>query len=340
MKKIVSCIVALCLMFTFALPAFALDAEVQAAVDAFEVLENALASDDYNELAKVEDYIGELDALEGALTEEQVDVYFETIGEDRYTDVVVDATYLLLVFEYKDTYKADRNISTAYDFVTVYEALPENMQTALYSDVEFKNALEDAEEDMPAENVQKVYGAFSGMILGLYTFGGDEVESDFVDGVEGFGAELDTLNALTDEEKAELAIMLEKSSGEEAVQYCLDEYEVAGQLLELEKTYLAYNTTPNKDTAAAFVKAYDTITANEKYADEDFIEFINTTYEEMAADYAAASASLVPATTAPAETTTVDKEVIADTADPITMFPIIGLVMSAATIGASKKKRA
>ena len=188
-KKVLSLLVAMTLIFAYAAPVAATETTEPAAVPvevAAEVTPNAadeVVSDDpaiqaaYDAYKAVESALANCDlaALRPAY-EKMVSVSFDTdaqqeafealvedkIGYDEYLVTLFSAAYVIDAADKYEAYLADKNASTAYEFVAAVDIVTEDMELDMEAFIPGISAdYEDAKANyLPAENVMNVFNAY------------------------------------------------------------------------------------------------------------------------------------------------------------------------------------
>jgi LPXTG-motif cell wall-anchored protein len=265
MKKLLSLLVVISLVLSCAFSASAavtpsdvLDPTIQAAVDAFADMENALEDGDLELLAKG---LEDISVITENLTEDQLVKWAEyveaEIGLERFVEVAISAGMILGAVECYHAYVEDKNATSAYGFVSVYEELKEMGYDLNQFVPEAETAYEEAKANyLPEEGVLSVLDAYTELIFALEWQVYDE---DFMAACEGFEAVLDTFNALSQDELEELAVLLEVESADEVFSLIVNDWVRANMIMMLGDAYDAYFEESTVETAQAFVEAYEVV---------------------------------------------------------------------------------
>lgn len=286
MKKVLSVILALCLMFTFTVTAFAEstpdqvapsvsdDATIQAAWDALNAIDEAINNADYDAMMAAEDNLYNI--IE-TMSDEQIGKWGELIEEkmgfEAYMDLIFKIIYVENVKLFMDEYLADTSSVNAYWFVDSYDfAKEENLPISQMFDG-IDEVYAQALADMPSEKIIKIHDAYMMVSDAIW---GPWVE-DFDAAIAAFEAVLDDFNNLTDEEMDELALLIGAESAEEAYNWILTDWinlNIADTMVQYYNEFIA---NPNEDTALAFVEYYDAIFDGD---DEELKEIIIWCFDE------------------------------------------------------------
>lgn len=286
MNRILSAILALCLMLTFTVTAFAQstpdqvvpsvsdDASIQAAWDALNAIDEAMNNSDYQGMVSALQTVDDLvEKFSDAQIEEWTEVVENNMGLEKYFDLLIGVVTIETVKLCMDDYVANPNFETAYYFVFNYEgALGEGFAVDKMFDG-IDTAYQNALNDMPDEKIVKVYEAYEAVADALV---GPWVE-DFDSAIEGFESVLDDFNSLTQEELTQLGVLMGVESGEEAFSWVLSDWVNLNVCDTMVEYYEAYRANPSKDTAATFVDYYDTIMNGD---DEELKELVLWCFDE------------------------------------------------------------
>ena len=255
-KKILSFVLALTLVMAYAVPVAA--ADVQEAYDTYLVLEKALADGDLAALEDAAKYLETLEFETDAQQDEFDALINEKVGVDNYLTTAFSAAYVIDANNKYEAYKADKNAATAYDFVAAVDTVTDEYELSMEAFVPGISAdYEDAKANyLPDEDVVKVYEAYAdvayAMELGYY-------DSDFIEACKAFEDTLNIFNELTDAQLADLAVLMGASDGAEAWNLIFSDWINANLILQIGEAYDAWMENQNKETATAFVEAYESV---------------------------------------------------------------------------------
>lgn len=272
------------------------DPELQKAYDCFIAVETAFNNRDYAALETAYKAITDGDPF-GDWTDEQQDefnkIIEDNIGYDRYLVIYFSTAYVIATEETHQTFLADKNYGTAYEFVAAYDLLKADFEVDLAEFVPSAAAdYEDAKTNhLPAENIVKVYDAYVNLTDALEMA---YYDSDFIEACEDFEAILDDFNALNEAELAELAKLMGVEDGERAWSMIFSDWANACTILEIGVVYEAYKDNENKETAKAYVEEYERVFLSKGFfTDEDF-ELFREFFPDIDYLYEGAQALLTP----------------------------------------------
>lgn len=325
------------------------DPEVQKAYDTYLALEKALADGDIAALEDAYNYLNDIEFETDSQQDEYDKIVEEMIGFEDFLVTTFSAAYVVDANDKYEAYLADKNAGTAYNFVVAFDAVTEDCELNMEDFVPGISAdYEDAKANyMASENVLTVYNAYSELTAALEALEIGFYDEDFVNACKNFEAVLDVFNELTEEEFADLAVMLGVADGEEAFNVILSDWINANLALELGALYDAYLNDPTVETAAEFVEYYETLLNDTDLLTEEDKAVILTaftfTYED--AKSLLAEADNAPSDDAATENTTgvtdkSDKDASPATGDDFNATPYAALmVIAAAVAGLAVKRR-
>lgn len=308
-KRLLVFITSLCMIFAYAVPAFAAadkvsdDADVQAAYEAYVAMTDAMyTSGDYAAMVAAFNKLDQKSTVienDDAKSEAWQTVVADKIGEDEFINDVVNLAFTMVVFEKEiegeigliEDYKTAPELSKAYDLVDMYEALEENkvLMDQLAASIDAADparkvavtyeAAEKAVEDAlvaVSPDVIAVYDAYvlvSNAVLWADPDDFDEAISEFTKVLDTFNNELD------DDEKADLAELLGANDWKEAYDMILGDWKNLNIAAEMIDLYDAFAADPSVANAEAFVEKYDAIYNDPNYVDEDLRDLVSESFE-------------------------------------------------------------
>lgn len=251
-----------------AAPAASEDAQVQATYDAFEEMAAAYDSGDYAAMkAARETFWASQEEFTEAQTAEWENIIENTIGQDRYDTVTIDAGWLVDYFEPAyNAFSTEKNVHNAYDYVNVYEYMDWVDLDKFFADASALYA--EAKPMSPtSENVIKVYETYEDMMFWFTNEGPDC--TFFEEEFEAFEGLLEVYNEFTEDEFTQLAGLLEVADGEEAYYKILGDWILINVTVELNNLGDAFSDSYSADDAEAFVEYYDSIIDSEMFTEEE-----------------------------------------------------------------------
>ena len=286
-KKILAVMLSLVMVFTcISTTVFAEniseDAGVQAAYDAYHSLDAVIDSNDYEAMVNAMEALDEITlAFNDAQLEEWDAIVEEKIGFEEYLDTVFTFAYISIVADAYTAYQEDKNIKTGLGFTA---AVDECIAIGIDSerlDAMFENLSADYEEALanylPAENVSDVYIGYLGVQDALFW----GMVEDLQLAVENFP--VDTFNELTEEEMAQLTLLLEFEGADETFGAILSDWVDANVILEVATVYDAYIEDANTETATAFIEkidSYDEMYEGDRTLIDSFFFDISEVYDD------------------------------------------------------------
>ena len=358
-KKVMGLVLVVTMVLASAMPVFAaendqvenavVDTEVTASenvskvYDAYVSVQEALAFESLDELkVAVEGFYAVMDIC-NELTEEEWNEFAVLMdvedGETAYYTVLsdwIDANIVFEVLTYMEAYESNPNVKTASEFVEYYDSCDEEYKALVGKFlVDVDAVYEVALADMPTENVQKVYTSFVKVQEAMES----SFYEDLVEAVEAFYEVTDTFNELTEEEFAQLAVLLDVEDGEAAFNLVLSDWIDANVLVSAGEVYEAYMNDPSVENAKAFVEyidSFDEMYEGDRSLLENFYFGISDSYEEAVELLASSEAEEAEGT---AEETEDNSEVAPKTGDVSTVIPMMVLFASVAIVVAVQKKR-
>ena len=251
-----------------AAPAASEDAQVQATYDAFEEMAAAYDSGDYAAMkAARETFWASQEEFTESQTAEWENIIENTIGQDRYDTVTIDAGWLVDYFEPAyNAFSAEKNVHNAYDYVNAYEYMDWVDIDKFFADASALYA--EAKPMSPtSKNVIKVYETYEDMMFWFTNEGPDC--TFFEEEFEAFEGLLEVYNEFTEDEFTQLAGLLEVADGEEAYYKILGDWILINVTVELNNLGDAFNNSYSADDAEAFVEYYDSIIDSEMFTEEE-----------------------------------------------------------------------
>lgn len=269
------------------------DPEIQKAYEEYLALETAYNNKDYSALESAWNTINSNTDYEDwtdAQDEEFTKIIEDNIGIDEYYIVMYSAAGVVYTEELHQTFLANKNASTAFDFVKNYDMLINDFEVDFFEFIPSAEAdYNDAKTNyLPSENVVTVYEAYSDLVVDLETASYD---SDFIDACENFEAVLDIFNELNEEELDQLASFMGLDSGEEAWNQIFSDWANACTIMELGKVYDAYDTS-DINTVKAFLDKYESVFFSEGFFTEDDFELFREFFGGIDEMYSEAKALL------------------------------------------------
>lgn len=284
MKKILSFVLSLCLMFTFTVTAFAQsiaddtsvsdDATILAAWEALIAIEDAIINADYNAMATSLD---KLDELTLEMTEEQEEewnaIVESSMGLEAYFELIFKAVDIDDVKFNIDEYVSDPSELNAFYFVDSYDyAKEQNLPISeMFDGVDELYA--QALENMPSDKLLTIYDAY---MLVLEAVMWSDVEL-FDTAIAGFEAVLDDFNNLTDGEKEVLASLIGAESAQEAFDWILSDWMNINIADTMVQYYDNFRANPNEETAREFADYYESTL---EWDDDELEDLIYWCFEE------------------------------------------------------------
>ena len=270
MKRVLSLVLTLTLLMA-CVPMIAFaeggeDPKVQAAYTAYQQMVGAMDSRD---MAALKTATEELGKYTEELSEEQQEALVSK-DEDFYVNLFW-AAMLVGMGDLQNIFVADKNVRTAYNFVSSYEVVfseeteedISTMMKEMLPDIDIVYA--EALTYMPSQEIVSMSDKYANMQIVLM-FGDIESLREFK---AEFEAMAEAIEAMTDEDLNNLAMLLEEEDGATVKNTILKDWEQAKVVFSLADAYDAYIAEKNEETAGALVEMYDSIFGDNSSADEE-----------------------------------------------------------------------
>jgi len=276
----------------------ALDAKVQATVDAYEQIitilaQPSLTAGDITTIKTPYDNIVSVEFTDAQ--QKQYEEYVEKTYGDQYFTDMWDCAYLIYLCETACTeYHNQPNVKTAYDLIGAYDEISPERQAKINNVTvagggTVSQMYNDAKNNNSPADVINVYEAYSAMEEALdYS----EMENLKTAAAE-FEELLDAYNNMTDAEFEQLALLMGESNGEEAFDTVLGTCIITNIVLEMDSVYTAYENNPNDpEKIKAFTDYYDSVFNDPEFSDEDLSDIVRGFFPDIDEDYNAALAAV------------------------------------------------
>lgn len=356
-KKIVSLVLAMVLVLAYAVPVAATETDaaaapntasetvsedpaVQDAYDTYKAVESALASYDYAALKPAHEKMANVSFDTDAQQEEFDNLVYDQIGVDTYLVTVFTAAYVVDAGDKYEAFAADKNAKTAFDFVAAYDAATDDYEVVMESFIPgITAAYDEAKSYLPTDNVVKVYEAYIGLTEALEMLEAGWYDEDFVNACKAFEDVLDIFNELTEDEFAQLAVMMEVADGDEAFGVILSDWINANLALELGALQDAYLNNMTVKTATELIEGYEEILNDTQLLTDADKKVILTAFEDAYNDAKnfLAQAGDDKATTDGSDKS--DKDTSPATGDDFNAAPFAVLMVIAAAVAALAVRR-
>lgn len=346
-KSILTVLVALVLVFACALPAAATDTvsedpAVQATYEAYLAMETAYDNGDFEAMrAARADFWDSQEEYTEEQTAEWENIVTNTIGQEKYDTVTIDASWLDDRFEPEySAFKANKTAHNAYYYVTVYDYMDWIDVNKFFADA---SALYDEAKPLvpTSADVIKIYEVYEDMMFWFLNEGVDN--GFFEDYYKEFEGLLEVYNEFTNEELTELAGMLEVEDAEAAFNKILGDWIVINVAVEIDKRADVFGENYDVDAAKEFVEYYESIVESDMFTEEQleliiYRNYMDSVYEEaLWAIEKAEDADKQDATTEGSDKS--DKDTSPATGDDFNAAPYAALMVIAAAVAAMAVKR-
>lgn len=240
------------------------DALVQSVYNAYNEIKSAMDELDYSRLENGYDqYMDILAEFTDEQEEEWNRVVQEKIGVDNALACLYNASCIVYADDMMDNYETTPNAKTAYEFIDAYDNC-KDLELPIDDMIPTMKGVYDMAKsnDMPSEHTLAVYKAYWDVVEAIESGYADNLD----DAIEGFENVVDFYNELSDEEFADLAVLLEITSedpeltdGEYIAQVIFADWMNINILDSIDKVYSDYVEEPNEANAEALVGFYELV---------------------------------------------------------------------------------
>lgn len=297
-KKILALFLVLAMMVTFAVPAFAADAKVQALYDSYTALSTALQGGNDIDAVKTTDeaflnlyndafenfndtQFSELFTLMGCSRE-------EAVGQFLTTHII--ANYIIETEKVYDAYNSNKNAKTAFDLVEWYNSINNDPDFStvrtFFADID--TVYSEALTKLPAQEVLDIYNAYTSLVDAINSNTVSEVQTAF----DKFSEIMNDENFELNDQMAADLFALMGCTEEEYFSNIISVIINGGVILETANVYDAFLADKNKETAQELVDMYDSIFNDPEYVDEELRELVRNFFADIDDVYEEAEALL------------------------------------------------
>ncbi len=266
MKKITSILLALCLVLSLTVMAAASeDPAVQASYNAYLDIQEAIETRNLEALLEA---LSAFETANEALTDEQMEAFMALAGDGLF-DVVFEAASISGMYDIVQGFLANPDVSNALLLTESYEdifsdGVEEGAFSAVISDMvpDVHDAYRQAVNCLPGQEVLDVYYAYQNLASWLDFCSYDE---DFILAYEAFAAVEETLNTLTEEQFAELSMLLELENAAAAME---ENWSFANVVHSIGQAIQAYTDAFDAETAQVLVKLCEDVFGDSALGEE------------------------------------------------------------------------
>ena len=282
-KQLITIITVLMMIMSVSMTVYAEEeTNITKAYNAYIQMKEALNNYDLDLLKSAYD---DLEKYTYDFTDEQSSQWEKLIEDKETFDVYFDnafkAAYIIDAIDKYEEFIADKNVKLAMNFVESYEEALEINAPIDKMKEDIVAGYNEAKKLCPSDDVIAVCENYLKIKETL------EYQNvfDMEDVIADFNKVLDTFNAFGDEERSNLAELMEVNDGEEAFNTILSDWIDINIVYSFSKVYDAYGQNLNKKTASDYIEKYEAIFKDTSYEDANIRNYIREIYSDVDENY-------------------------------------------------------